>query len=131
MVAWKYADKENYSSWKITLDYFLSNFGTQNPPIYISIFYKECLDTWSWLASHTDVLTGSSHIPAPRTPAEPKGKKSRPITVSTLPDLGSALWTLRNFALDFGSRKDQKGLMTSEYLTVLEQTSQLTHTPLY
>ena len=48
---------------------------------------------------------------------------------STLPDLGSALWTLRNFARDF--KKDQKGLIKGEDLTLIEQTTQLTHTPSY
>ena len=48
---------------------------------------------------------------------------------STLPDLGSALWTLRNFARDF--KKDQKGLIKGEDLTLIEQPTQLTHTPSY
>ena len=44
---------------------------------------------------------------------------------TTLPDLGSALWTLGNFLPD--SRKDiMKG---DEDLTLLEQTTQLTHIP--
>ena len=37
---------------------------------------------------------------------------------STLPNLGRALWTLRNFARD--SRRDQKGLMKGEDLTLLK-----------
>ena len=54
MVLKKYADEENHSSWKITLDYFLSgvggkfilhcNFDTKKIPIYLPPFYKECLD---------------------------------------------------------------------------------------
>ena len=47
---------------------------------------------------------------------------------STLPDLGSALCILRNVASD--SRKVQKGLMKGDVLTLLEQTTQLTHTNL-
>ena len=60
MVLKKYADEEYHSSWKITLDYFLSgvggmfilhcNFDTKKKlPIYLSPFYKECLDAWSRL----------------------------------------------------------------------------------
>ena len=59
MVLKKYADEENHSSWKITPDYFLSgvgvkiilhcNFDTKKRPIYLSHFYKECLDSWSRL----------------------------------------------------------------------------------
>ena len=59
MVLKKYADEENHSSWKITLDYFLSgvggkfflhcNFDTKKLPIYLPPFYKECLDAWSRL----------------------------------------------------------------------------------
>ena len=33
-----------------------------------------------WLASHADVLRGSSFVPAPRTSADLSGKKRRPIT---------------------------------------------------
>ena len=59
MVLKKYADEEYHSSWKITLDYFLSgvggmfilhcNFDTKKLPIYLPPFYKECLDSWSRL----------------------------------------------------------------------------------
>ena len=52
-------DKENSSSWKIILQYFLSqiggelilkcNFGTRKLPVYLPVFYKECLDVWSAL----------------------------------------------------------------------------------
>ena len=55
----KYADEENHSSWKITLDYFLSgvggkfillcNFDTKKLPIYLPPFYKEFLDARSRL----------------------------------------------------------------------------------
>ena len=57
MVLKNYADEENHSSWKITLDYSLSgvvgkfilhcNFDTRKLPIYLLPFYKECLDAWS------------------------------------------------------------------------------------
>ena len=56
MVLKKYADEEYHSSWKITLDYFLSgvggmfilhcNFDTKKLAIYLPPFYKECLDAW-------------------------------------------------------------------------------------
>ena len=59
MVLKRFADKNNPSSWKITLNYFLSqiggelilkcNFDTRKLPIYIPAFYKECLDAWSIL----------------------------------------------------------------------------------
>ena len=59
MVFKKYADEENHSSWKITLDYFLSgvwgkfillcNFDTKKLPIYLPPFYKEFLDARSRL----------------------------------------------------------------------------------
>ena len=60
MVLKNYADEENHSSWKITLDYFLSgvggklilhcNFDTKKKlPVYLPPFYKECLDAWSRL----------------------------------------------------------------------------------
>ena len=57
MVLKNYADEENHSSWKITLDYSLSrgvgkftlhcNFDTRKLPIYLPPFYKDCLDAWS------------------------------------------------------------------------------------
>ena len=59
MVLKRFADKGNTSSWKITLNYFLSqiggefilkcNFDTRKLPIYLPTFYKECLDAWSVL----------------------------------------------------------------------------------
>ena len=58
-------------------------------------------DSTKALASHADVLRGSSRVPAPRTSADLSGKKRRPITADFQIDLGSALWTLRSFALDF------------------------------
>ena len=59
MVLKKYADEENRSFWKITLDYFLSgvggkfilhcDFDAKKRPVYLLPFYKECLDAWSRL----------------------------------------------------------------------------------
>ena len=59
MVLKNYADEENHSSWKITLDYFPSgvggkfilhcNFDTRKLLIYLPPFYKESLNAWSWL----------------------------------------------------------------------------------
>ena len=46
-----------------------------------------------------DVLMGSSLVPAPLTSADLSEKKTY-TNHSRLPDLESALWTLRNFALD-------------------------------
>ena len=59
MVLKRFTNKHNNSSWKITLNYFLSqvrkefilkcNFDTRQLPIYLRAFYKECLDAWSML----------------------------------------------------------------------------------
>ena len=59
MVLKRFTNKDNNSSWKITLNYFLSqvggesilkcNFDTRQLPIYLPAFYKECLDAWSML----------------------------------------------------------------------------------
>ena len=53
------------------------------------------------IASHADVLRGSSRVPAPRTSTDLSEKKKTKTNHSRLLDLGSALWTLRNFVLDF------------------------------
>ena len=55
----KFADRENKGSWKITLNYFLSqvggefilkcNFDTRKLSVYLPTFYKECLYAWSML----------------------------------------------------------------------------------
>ena len=55
----RFTNKDNNSSWKITLNYFLSqvggefilkcNFDTRRLPIYLPAFYEECLDSWSML----------------------------------------------------------------------------------
>ena len=57
MVLKRFMDKENNSSWKIILQYFLfqiggeliltCNFDTRKLPVYLPVFYKECLDAWS------------------------------------------------------------------------------------
>ena len=59
MVLTRFADKDNTSSWKITLNYFLSqiggefilkcNFDTRKLPIYLPTFHKECLNACSVL----------------------------------------------------------------------------------
>ena len=59
MVLKRFMDKENKSSWKIILQYFLfqiggelilkCNFDTRKLPVYLPVFYKECLDAWSAL----------------------------------------------------------------------------------
>ena len=59
MVLKRFTNKDNNSSWKITLNYFLSqvggefvlkcHFNTRQLPIYLPAFYKECLDAWSML----------------------------------------------------------------------------------
>ena len=55
----RYVDNKYESPWKIILDYFLSgvgeifilqcNFDTRKLPIYLPVFYKECLDAWATL----------------------------------------------------------------------------------
>ena len=59
MVLKRFTNKDNNSSWKITLNYFLSqvggefilkcHFDTRQLPIYLPAFYRECLDPWSML----------------------------------------------------------------------------------
>ena len=59
MVLKRFTNKDNNSSWKIILNYFLSqvggefilkcHFDTRQLPIYLPAFYKECLDAWSML----------------------------------------------------------------------------------
>ena len=81
-------------------------------------------------ASHADVLRGSSCVPAPRTSADLSGKnvdQSQQTSRS-----GKCTLVLEKFrAWLYSSRKDQKGLMKGKDLTVLEQTTQLTHKPLH
>ena len=48
-----------------------------------------------------------------------------------LPDLGSALSTLRNFARDSAPEKIRKVSKDEDLITLLEQTAQLSHTPSY
>jgi len=50
----RYVDNKYESPWKMILDYFLSfilqcNFDTRKLPIYLPVFYKECLDAWATL----------------------------------------------------------------------------------
>ena len=92
------------------------------------LLYKRDLVTVSCgiIASHADVLRGSSHVPAPWTSADLSGKnvdQSQQTSRS-----GKCTLDLEKFrAWLYSSRKDQKGLMKGEDLTVLEQTTQLTH----
>ena len=76
-------------------------------------------------ASHADVLRGSSRVPAPQTSADLSGKnvdQSQQTSRS-----GKCTLDLEKFrAWLYSSRKDQKGLMKGEDLTVLEQTTHLT-----
>ena len=88
---------------------------------YLCILYV----TVPRLASHADVLTGSSRVPAPLTSADLSGK-----TVDQSQQTfrsGKCTLDLEKFRAWLSSRKDQKGLMQGEDLTVLEQTTQLTH----
>ena len=59
------------------------------------------------VAFRADVLRGSSRVPAPLTSADLSGKKTK-TNHSRLPVLGSAIWTLRNFALDLAPEKIRK-----------------------
>ena len=62
----RYVDNKYESPWKMILDYFLSgvgetfilqcNFDTLKLPIYLLVFYKECLDAWATL-SEVSVLS--------------------------------------------------------------------------
>ena len=66
MVLKRFMDKENNSSWKIILQYFLfqiggelilkCNFDTRKLPVYLPAFYKECLDDWSALNESSVLL---------------------------------------------------------------------------
>ena len=68
------------------------------------------------------VLWGSSRISTPLMSAKLSEKrKSGPITA------GKCTLNLDKFLALLSSRKDQKGLMKGEDLTVLEQTTQLTN----
>ena len=85
------------------------------------------------LASHADVLRGLSCVPAPRTSADLNGKKRRPITADfQIWEVHFGPWEISRFTLSvYISRKDHKSFMKTEDLTVLEQTTQLTHKRLY
>ena len=53
------------SPWKIVLDYYLGNVGgkfilkcqfdTRKLPLFLPVFYRECLDVWSCLAKKDDL----------------------------------------------------------------------------
>ena len=58
------------------------------------------------LASHVDVLRGSSSVPAPQTSADLSGKKVDQSQQTSRS--GSALWTLRNFTLVLSPEKIRK-----------------------
>ena len=68
----RYVDNNYESPWKVILDYFLSgvgekfilqcNFDTRKLPIYLPVFYKECLNAWATLnevsvLSYEDVVS--------------------------------------------------------------------------
>ena len=80
----------------------------------------------SSIASHADVLRDSSRVSAPRTSADLSGKnvdQSQQTSRS-----GKCTLDLEKFrAWLYSSRKGKEGLMKGEDLTVLEQTTQLTH----
>ena len=61
------------------------------------------------LASHVDVLRGSSRVPAPQTSADLSGKKRRPITADF--QIAECTLDLEKFRGSVISRKDQKGLI--------------------
>ena len=67
--------------WQICLRNIILNYtvevGLKPTP---SGFRKSCHTLTGALASHADVLRGSSSVPAPLTSADLSGKKRRPIT---------------------------------------------------
>ena len=64
------------------------------------------------VASHADVLRRSSRVPTPLTSADLSVDNR-----SRLPDLTSALWTFRNFALVSGAGTRDEPLRTSAWET--------------
>ena len=68
---------------------------------------------------------GSSRVLDPLTPADSSGRKRKPITAQFR--IWEVTLNLEKFRDWLISRKDQKGLMKGEDLTVLEQTTQLTY----
>ena len=85
---------------------------------------KSCHTVTGALASHADVLRGSSCVPAPLTSTDLSGKNLEQSHQSSRS--GKCNLDFEKFRACFSSRKDQKGLMKGEDLTVLEQTSHLT-----
>ena len=73
------------------------------------------------------LLGGSSRVPAPRTSADLSEKKNGDQSQQTSRSGKCTLDLEKVRAWLFSSRKDQEGLMKGEDLTVLEQTTQLTH----
>ena len=92
------------------------------------LFYY--LGTVSYIASHADILGGSSRfLPHEHllTWAEKNVDQSQQTSTS-----GKCTLDLEKFrAWLYSSRKDQKGLVKGEDLTVLEQTTQLTQKRFY
>ena len=70
------------------------------------------------MASHAVIVRVSTHVPAPLTSAKLSGKEHRPITAHFQTMLDSAPEKIRK-------------VLKGEDLTLLEQTTQLTHMPLY
>ena len=79
------------------------------------------------VASHADILRGASNVPAPRMSADLSGKnvdQSQQTSRS-----GSALWTLKYFALDFiAPEKFRKVLRKVKTLTAKQTKEQQQNT---
>ena len=93
--------------------------------LFMLLVAKEFLGCAWVLASYADALWGSSRVPVPQPSADLTGKnvdQSQQTSRS-----GKSTFDLEKFRAWLSSSKDQKGLMKGEELTVLEQTTQLTH----
>ena len=78
------------------------------------------------IASPADVRRGSSRVPVPLTSADLRGKNVEQSQQTSRS--GKSTLDLEKFRAGlYSSRKGQKGLMKGEDLTVLKQTTQLTH----
>ena len=77
--------------------------------------FSKIRGAWCMLASPADVLRGSSHVPAPLDQSQQTSRS------------GKCTLDLEEFRAQLSSRKNQKGLMKGEDITVFEQTTQLTH----
>ena len=82
-------------------------------------------DTQTFLATRHAFLPQASQMSA-----ESSGRNTDQ-SQHGLPDLGSALSTLRNFAQDSAPEKIRKVSKGEDLITLLEQTTQLSHTPSY